>query len=94
MCGAFDEGLDYSLGMNYKYGFNGFPVDLKKARTYLKAAAENNAEAAAVMALLCLDEGVSEGKPMEDTLAEYIKWLKQASDLGHREATKMLMPLQ
>jgi len=90
MCGAFDEGLDYSLGVNYKYGFNGFPVDLKKAHTYLKAAAKNNAYAAAMMAFFYLDEDIGDDKFIEDNPIEYIRWLKKAADMGNDTVIKLM----
>jgi len=95
MCKKFDEELNYySLGVNYKYGFNGYPVDLEKAREYLEIAAENNAEAAAIMAFFYLDEGLSKDTFIEDNPEKYLMWMKKAAELGHKTVTKLLPRLE
>ena len=89
------DGIEYlfTIGVNYRYGFNGFPVDLEVARTYLESAANNNhAEAAAVLAFLYYDNG--EDEFIADNPIEYIRWLQKAADLDHDIAIKLIQSLE
>ena len=77
------------IGLWYDEGKNGLPEDDEKAvEYYRKAADRGDASAMYNLALMYLNgEGIMKDRQ------EAIRWLKKASDSGHKDAAKRLMQL-
>lgn len=77
-----NEHAQWAVGENYLGGYNGYPLNEKKAVEYFQKGAINGSHRAQLSLALCYYNG----KGVQQNMIECTKWLKAASEQGNAEA--------
>lgn len=77
-----NDHAQWAVGENYLGGYNGYPLDERKAAEYFQKGALNGSHRAQLSLALCYYNG----KGVQQNMVECAKWLKAASEQGNAEA--------